>query len=165
MLKTTSLATLFALTGIFLASCENAQHNAHDTAAHSDEAPKAEHSHGDASGGSAQSIVRIMQTLNVNTHDITDGILLNDFAKIEASSYAIAHHDPIAQDDLDTLFERLGPRKSAFIACDKGVHDAAVTLNTVSKTKEMKKIVDAYAVMIEAVAICHHDFKPAVSHP
>lgn len=151
---------LFVFSVMLVASCEDMRENRHENVSHSDDTAQRAHGHGDASGENAKSVVCIMQALNRSTHEITDGIILNDFAKIEASSYAIAHHDPIAKDDLDALFEALGPRKDAFITCDKKVHDAAVLLNDVAKTKKMEEVVDTYADMIEAVASCHRDFKP-----
>ncbi len=160
MIKKITQMIVFVFLGMLMTSCEDVRENTHENASQLDETANKEHGHGDASDENAKSIVHVMQALNTSTREIADGIILNDFAKIEASSYAIAHHDPIAEEDLTSLFEALGPRKDAFITCDEKVHDAAVLLNGVAKTKKMGDVVDAYADMIDAVASCHRDFKP-----
>lgn len=150
-----------ALTATLVASCGDPKTDPQDQGS---DPTRSEHHNDDISGENAQSVVRVMQSLNTSTHDILDGIILNDIDRIETASYAIAHHDPVTKEDLDTLFVRLGSRKNAFVACDMGVHNAAVTLNDISKNGEMDEIAGAYAALIGAVATCHRDFKPPASH-
>lgn len=120
-----------------------------------------DHHHGTAheSAEGAKPIIEIMQGMNADLNRLTDAIVMENFQLITSAAHNIVNHPDINQEDLHNLFERLGPRKDAFIACDTAVHNLARDIAKAGEQENMGLVLEKYSAMLSKTVECHREYR------
>lgn len=105
----------------------------------------------------------IMQELRSNLIEITDGLLVADFDRIERGAIGIAEHPPIAPSQVKLVLKALGPEMPKFKGFDVQVHKLALSIAVAAKTKNGNAILADYQQMLSGCLGCHTTFKDRVS--
>jgi len=109
------------------------------------------------------SLKLVMQGLLVNTQQLTEAMLTNDFASIEAIAKTIADHPKPSMETRMKLMKAMGANMAKFKANDSVVHDAAVNMIKNAQQKNLQLIGDDYKTMIGGCLSCHGEFKAKVA--
>lgn len=118
-----------------------------------------DHHHGHENGEGTKPMVEIMQGMDTNLHKLTSAIMAEDYALIASSAHDIANHPGIDQEYLHKLFERLGSKKEAFIACDTAVHNLAQDVSKAGKAHDMNLVLEKYSAMLRKAVECHKNYR------
>ncbi|PCI60416.1 MAG: hypothetical protein COB35_09215 [Gammaproteobacteria bacterium] len=105
----------------------------------------------------------IMQGLLKNTHKITQGIVLHDFALIEKAAKNIAEHPKPSMMTRMKLVKAMGADMGKFKTKDDVVHHSSVNLIKAAQQKDMPAIQQEYQIMINGCVACHNEFKERVA--
>lgn len=104
----------------------------------------------------------VMQGLLEDTQQITAGIFLQDFSKIELAANKIAHHPTPGMATKTKLIASLGAEMAKFKTFDTVVHDTAVVIATAAAEEDMEATMAAYHQLIDGCQACHSEFKQRV---
>jgi hypothetical protein len=105
----------------------------------------------------------IMQGLRNNLVDIADGLLMDDFAKIEYSAHAIADHPGIPPWQAKLVAAELGSEMAAFKQIDTLVHDLSLEIEASAAAHARVDVVSAYQRLLEGCLACHSAYKERVA--
>ncbi len=104
-------------------------------------------------------VIEIMRYMDMQLNALSTAIILVDYPAIALSADAIANHPKIAKVDLQRLFERLGPRKAGFIACDAAVHRLAGEIVEEAALENIERILVKHSAMLDKVVECHQAYR------
>lgn len=110
----------------------------------------------------SETLLEIMQQLNADTLALTAAIMNEDWDEMERAGKAIADHPKAPLEERKQIVAHLGEQASAFVAYDRTVHDAAMTLAQAAVQRDLASVNREYATMIEACSGCHADFRNEV---
>ena len=105
----------------------------------------------------------IMQDLRNNLTEITDGLLLDDFGRIERGANAIAAHPQIPPAQVARVAAELGPEMAAFKQLDTLVHDLSLEIRAAAEAQDRDAALSGYLRMMEGCLACHSGYKERVS--
>jgi len=105
----------------------------------------------------------IMQGLLKDTQQITQGIFLEDFKRIEGAASRIADHPTPTLETKLKLVSNLGNEMGAFKGFDKKVHHIAVNIGKAACQQKMALVVSEYHQLVDACQSCHASFKHRVA--
>lgn len=111
----------------------------------------------------APSLKQIMQDLRDNLVEITDGLLIDDFDRIERGAGGIAGHDRIPSSQVARVAAALGPEMAAFKSLDEQVHELSVSMMNAARQQDRGAVMASYRRMVEGCLACHEAFKNRVS--
>jgi cytochrome c556 len=105
----------------------------------------------------------IMQGLRNNLVDIADGLLTDDFAKIEHGAHAIAGHPRIPSWQVKLVAAELGSEMATFKQIDTLVHDLSLEIEAAATTRDRDEVVSAYQRLLDGCLACHGAYKERVA--
>lgn len=105
----------------------------------------------------------IMKELRGNLIEITDGLLVNDFDRIEQGANGIAQHPQIPPAQVKRVVAELGPEMPQFKGFDVQVHDLALSIAAAAKAKDSEAVLADYQPLVAGCLGCHETFKDRVS--
>jgi cytochrome c556 len=105
----------------------------------------------------------VMQGLLEDAQQITAGIFLQDFSKIELAANKIANHPTPGMATKTKLVASLGPEMGKFKQFDSVVHDTAIVIATAAGEEDMASAITAYHQLIDGCQACHGEFKQRVA--
>jgi hypothetical protein len=111
----------------------------------------------------APSLKQIMQDLRDDLVEITDGLLVNDFNRIEQGASGIAGHDRIPASQVARVAEELGPEMAAFKLMDEQVHELSLSIMKAAREQDRGAVTVSYQRMVEGCLACHDAYKNRVS--
>jgi cytochrome c556 len=109
------------------------------------------------------SLRSVMQGLLIDTQQLSEGIFLEDFAKIKAAAKNIADHPAPAMANMKKVKGYLGTEMVVFKGFDIKVHNTALTIANSANEQDMSKIISGYHQLIDGCQSCHAQFKQRVS--
>jgi len=109
------------------------------------------------------SLKEIMQALRDNLTEVTDGLLMNDFDRIERGAEGIAQHPQIAPTQVKRVAEELGPEMPRFKQYDVQVHNLSLSIVAAAKAKNSEAVWADYQQVLSGCLGCHTSFKDRVS--
>jgi len=89
-----------------------------------------------AASATEPSLKEIMQALRDNLMEITDGLLIDDFDRIERGANGIAEHPQIAPSQVKRVAEELGPEMPQFKQFDVQVHNLSLSIAAAARAKD-----------------------------
>jgi hypothetical protein len=110
----------------------------------------------------AISLKEIMQGLRNNLIEISDGLLTDDFMRIEQGATSIAQHPQIAPAQVKLVASALGSEMPAFKQLDNLVHDLSLEVSAAAKILDRDAAISGYQRMIEGCLDCHRIYKERV---
>jgi cytochrome c556 len=113
--------------------------------------------------GDSITLKAIMQGLRNDLVEISDGLLTDDFTKVENGARSIAEHPQIAPEQVKLVAAALGPEMAAFKQLDNVVHDLSLEIAAAAKTLDRDAVIVSYQRMIEGCLNCHHTYKEHVA--
>lgn len=105
----------------------------------------------------------VMQGLLVDTHQLTEAILMEDYTRIEKVAKNIANHPKPSMETRMKLMKAMGSNMAKFKANDSVVHDAAVNMMNNAQKKNIQIIATDFKTMIDGCVNCHSEFRMKVS--
>lgn len=105
----------------------------------------------------------VMQGLLVNTKNITQGIILEDYALIEEAAKGIIKHPKPAMSQRRKLMKALAEDVSSFKSYDHVVHGGAAKIVQAAKDKNIDLVLSEYQKLIIGCQSCHNTFKARLS--
>lgn len=109
------------------------------------------------------SLQEIMQALRGNLIEITDGLLIDDFDRIEHGANGIAKHPQIAPSQVKRVAEELGPEMPKFKQFDVQVHNLSLSIVAAANAKNSDAVWADYQQLVSGCLGCHKSFKGRVS--
>ncbi len=116
-----------------------------------------------AMSADAPSLKEIMQGLRNDLVEISDGLLTDDFTKVENGARSIAKHPQIAPEQVKLVAAALGPEMPAFKQLDNVMHDLSLEIGAAAKILDRDAVVISYQRMIEGCLNCHNTYKERVT--
>jgi cytochrome c556 len=113
--------------------------------------------------GDSITLKEIMQGLRNDLVEISDGLLTDDFTKVENGARSIAEHPQIAPEQVKLVAAALGPEMATFKQLDNVVHDLSLEISAAAKNLDRDAVVISYQRMIEGCLNCHHTYKEHVA--
>ena len=113
--------------------------------------------------GDSITLKAIMQGLRNDLVEISDGLLTDDFTKVENGARSIAEHPQIAPEQVKLVAAALGPEMAAFKQLDNVVHDLSLEIDAAAKNLDRDAVIVSYQRMIEGCLNCHHTYKERVA--
>ena len=113
--------------------------------------------------GEGSDLKQIMQELRNNVTDISDGLLMDDFERIERGATAISRHPKIPPAQVQLVAAELGPEMAAFKQLDNLVHDLSIEIGAAARLLDRDAAVSGYQRLIEGCLACHRMYKNRVS--
>ena len=104
-----------------------------------------------------------MQTLRDNLIEITDGLLVDDFDRIERGANGIAQHPQIAPSQVKRVAEELGSEMPKFKQFDVQVHNLSLSIAVAADAKNSDAVWANYQPLVSGCLGCHSAFKDRVS--
>jgi cytochrome c556 len=111
----------------------------------------------------APNLKGIMQGLRDSLVQITDGLLMGDFARVADGARAVAEHPKIPPADIQRVAAELGPEMAAFKRLDTFVHDLSLEIHAAAKAQDSDAAIAAYQRMLEGCFACHRAYKNRVA--
>ncbi len=109
------------------------------------------------------SLKEIMQALRDNLIEITDGLLIDDFDRIERGAIGIAQHPQIAPAQVKRVAKELGPEMPQFKQFDVQVHNLSLSIAAAAEAKNSDVVWADYQPLVSGCLGCHEAFKARVS--
>lgn len=106
---------------------------------------------------------QVMRGLLEETQQLTAGIFLQDFRKIELAANKIANHPGPGMVVKTKLIAKLGPEMAKFKQLDSVVHNAAVVITRAAAENNMATIMTSYHQLIDGCQSCHSEFKQHIA--
>lgn len=106
---------------------------------------------------------QVMQGLLIETKNITQGIVLEDFVLIERAAAGIVKHPKPAMSQRKKLMKSLASEVATFKSFDHVVHGGALKIAQAAKDKNMVIVIDEYQKLITGCQSCHSIFKARLS--
>ena len=113
--------------------------------------------------GEATALKDIMQGLRDNMLEISDGLLMDDFERVEHGAAAIADHPQIPAAQIQLVAAELGPQMAAFKQLDNLVHDRSLEIGAAARVLDRDAAIAGYQRMIEGCFACHSTYKERVA--
>ena len=104
-----------------------------------------------------------MQELRQNFLDVSDGFLLDDFAKVAEGALAIAEHPRIPPEQVQLIADELGAEMPVFKNFDVQVHELSLEMYKAAKERDRDTAVAAYQSMVRACFDCHSVYRERVA--
>lgn len=114
------------------------------------------HHHG---SGDPMPMIAIMRQLSVDLANLTHALWLEDFDAMRESSAAIAHHPPIAADDVARMQGILGAEWAGFEEADHAVHEGAEELHKAVESGDLDAVLDRLASLQRGCVACHTSWR------
>ncbi|MEP1743492.1 MAG: cytochrome c [Kangiellaceae bacterium] len=105
----------------------------------------------------------IMNELMKNTQTLSHAILIQDFEQIELAAASIADHPKPSSQTLNQIKQTLNKEMPLFKQYDNTVHQAALTITSLVKAKDIQQITTEYLRMYQGCQSCHADYKERIS--
>ncbi len=109
------------------------------------------------------SLKQIMQGLRDNLIEITDGLLIDDFDRIEQGANGIAQHPQIAPPQVKRVAKELGSEMPQFKQFDVQVHNLSLSIAAAAREKNSDVVWAEYQPLVSGCLGCHEAFKDRVS--
>jgi cytochrome c556 len=109
------------------------------------------------------SLKEIMQGLRIDSADVVDGLLRDDFEKVEAAALRIANHARIPPDQVQRVAAELGGEMPKFKQIDTLVHDLAVSIAAAARENDAGQAIEGYHRMLDACFACHVPYRDRVA--
>ena len=109
------------------------------------------------------SLKEIMQALRDNLMKITDGLLIDDFDRIERGANGIAQHPQIAPTQVKLVAKELGSEMPQFKQFDIQVHNLSLSIAAAAREKNSDVVWADYQSLVSGCLGCHEAFKNRVS--
>ena len=109
------------------------------------------------------SLKQIMQGLRDNLIEITDGLLIDDFDRIEQGANGIAQHPQIAPPQVKRVAKELGSEMPQFKQFDVQVHNLSLSIAAAAREKNSDVVWADYQPLVSGCLGCHEAFKDRVS--
>ena len=100
----------------------------------------------------------IMQGLSSSMNQLSDGIFLEDYSKIEKAAKDIANH-PKAKSQLPLILKTLGFSIAKFKSIDGTVHNSATEIGKIAHKKNINEISKKFNIAMNACISCHTQFR------
>jgi len=105
----------------------------------------------------------IMNGLLEDTKLLTEGIFLEDFAKIELAANNIANHPKPSPETLKKVKANLVEEMGVFKGFDMEVHNAALEIAMSASNEDLTRVVSLYHQVIDGCQSCHNQYKNRIS--
>ena len=112
--------------------------------------------------GETANLKAIMQELRQNFLDVSDGLLLDDFAKVAEGALAIAEHPRVPASDARRVAEELGAEMAVFTNFDVQVHELSLEIYKAAQDGDRSAALEAYQGMVAACIACHTAYRERV---
>ena len=104
----------------------------------------------------------IMNELMKNNQTLSHAILIQDFEQIELAAASIADHPKPSSQTLNHIKQTLNKEMPLFKQYDNTVHQAALTITSLVKAKDIRQITTEYLRMYQGCQSCHADYKERI---
>ncbi len=104
----------------------------------------------------------IMNELNANLIKVVDGVMNEDFDRIESASLAIAGHEKAPLSERKRIAGYLKNRASIFKKVDDTVHNGALVMAEASARHDMKAVLSNLVNIQRGCVECHSRFRTEV---
>lgn len=101
----------------------------------------------------------IMQELNVEMLEITDGISREDWSQVEEAAAKIADHPRPPMAERSRIMGFAGVKMPQFKNFDQQTHQTAKTLADLARRGEGEAVVDTFAKLQHSCLGCHRTFR------
>ena len=109
------------------------------------------------------SLQEIMQALRGDLIEITDGLLTEDFDRIERGANGISQHPQIAPAQVKRVAAELGAEMPQFKQFDVQVHNLSLSIVAAAKVKDRDAVEADFKPLLSGCLGCHKAFKDRVS--
>ncbi len=116
-----------------------------------------------ASSDEVTTLKEIMQGLNNNLAEITDGLLTDDFELIARGATGIAEHPRIPPEQVQLVVRELGEEMAAFKQFDMRVHDLSLEIRDAAESRERDAVISGYRQLMDGCLACHGAYKERVA--
>jgi len=116
-----------------------------------------------ASADEATTLNEIMQGLNSNLAEITDGLLSDDFELIARGAAGIAEHPRIPPEQVQLVVKELGEEMPAFKQFDTRVHDLSLEIRDAADSLDRNAVISGYRQLMDGCLACHGAYKERVA--
>lgn len=139
---------------------ESASHDTHDTHdAAQDAAASATDAHAHGGTGEPRPLLPIMTQLGVDMVTLTHGLMADSAELVAHGAEAIAHHPPIAQEDIDRISRTLGAEMAEFERLDTEVHEGSVRLHEAARSGSTDQVLTILNEVQRGCVACHTKFR------
>lgn len=112
--------------------------------------------------GEPANLKEIMQQLRQNFLDVSDGFLMDDFAKVAEGALAIAEHPRVPETDAQRIADELGAEMPVFTNFDVQVHELSLEMYEAARDGDRVAALEAYQGMVAACVACHTAYRERV---
>lgn len=112
--------------------------------------------------GEPANLKAIMTELRQSFLDVSDGFLLDDFAKVAEGALAIAEHPRIPPSDAQRIADELGAEMPVFTNFDVQVHELSLEMYEGARDGDRVAALEAYQDMVAACIACHTAYRERV---
>ena len=109
------------------------------------------------------SLMEIMRGLRADLIAVSDGLLTDDFDKVESAASAIADHPRIPPEQVRIVAAELQEQMAKFKQFDTLVHENAVAMAAAARAMDRDRAVEGYRRVFEACVGCHSAYRQRVS--
>lgn len=134
---------------------DSASHDAHDAA----QGASADNVHAHAGTGEPRPLLPIMQQLGTDMIALTHALMTDSTVLVAHAAEAIAHHPPIAQDDIARIQATLGEEMAEFERLDEEVHEASVRLHEAAQGGSSERVLTLLNEVQRGCVACHAQFR------
>lgn len=106
----------------------------------------------------------IMQGLRVESVEIADGLLTDDFDRVAIGAGNIANHARIPQEQVQLVAAELGAEMATFKQFDNLVHESSVSIAAAAKEKDRDRAIADYHRMLDGCFACHAAYRERVAN-
>ena len=110
----------------------------------------------------AESLLVIMQQLDVDYAALNAAIFKEDFETAAIAAQNIAYHDAVPMATKMKLKASLGQEMKMFKQADMKVHHLALDIEKAAQAKDMKTMIAKQSQMLSACMACHTSFRSRV---
>jgi cytochrome c556 len=101
----------------------------------------------------------VMAGIAVDMDTVHAGMWAEDLVQVERAATSIANHPHVSAAERNRIQQLLGDEFSEFVAGDKRVHDAAVSLATAAAAGELVVVLAALGELESGCLSCHTTFR------
>lgn len=112
--------------------------------------------------GEPANLKTIMQELRQSFLDVSDGFLMDDFAKVAEGALAIAEHPRVPEADAKRIADELGAEMPVFTNFDVQVHELSLEMYEAARDGDRVAALRAYQGMVAACIACHTAYRERV---
>jgi len=136
---------------------ESASHDTHAAAQETAASATDAHAHGGT--GEPRLLLPIMTQLGVDMMTLTHGLMTDSAELVAHGADAIAHHPPIAQEDLARISQTLGAEMAEFERLDTEVHEGSIRLYEAVQSGDTDQVLTVLNEVQRGCVECHAKFR------